>query len=146
MTSNAGSDTKSAGSVGFGRTANEQGRERVMKALESFLRPEFINRVDEIVYFNKLSEENFKAIASIMLTELQTNLREKGITFSWDESLLDYLVEKSYSLTYGARNLRRQIQRDLEDGIATKLIESYLHPLYEIRATAQDGQIRLETQ
>ena len=146
MTSNAGSDTKSAGSVGFGRTANEQGRERVMKALESFLRPEFINRVDEIVYFNKLSEENFKAIASIMLTELQTNLREKGITFSWDASLLDYLVEKSYSLTYGARNLRRQIQRDLEDGIATKLIESYLHPLYEIRATAQDGQIRLETQ
>ncbi|MBT9684658.1 ATP-dependent Clp protease ATP-binding subunit [Pseudoflavonifractor sp. MCC625] len=146
MTSNAGSDTKSSGSVGFGRTANEQGRERVMKALESFLRPEFINRVDEIVYFNKLSEENFKAIASIMLTELQTNLREKGITFSWDESLLDYLVEKSYSLTYGARNLRRQIQRDLEDGIATKLIESYLHPLYEIRATAQDGQIRLETQ
>ena len=146
MTSNAGSDTKSAGSVGFGRTANEQGRERVMKALESFLRPEFINRVDEIVYFNKLSEENFKAIAGIMLTELQTNLKEKGISFSWDGSLLDYLVQKSYSLTYGARNLRRQIQRDLEDAVATKLIESYLHPLYEIRATAQDGQIRLDTQ
>ena len=146
MTSNAGSDTKSAGSVGFGRTANEQGRERVMKALESFLRPEFINRVDEIVYFNKLSEENFKAIAGIMLTELQTNLQEKGISFSWDGSLLDYLVQKSYSLTYGARNLRRQIQRDLEDAVATKLIESYLHPLYEIRATAQDGQIRLDTQ
>ena len=111
MTSNAGSDTKSAGSVGFGRTANEQGRERVMKALESFLRPEFINRVDEIVYFNKLSEENFKAIAGIMLEELRTNLKEKGISFSWDDALLEHLVKKSYSITYGARNLRRQSQK-----------------------------------
>ena len=82
MTSNAGSDARtSAGSVGFGRTADQQGRERAMKALESFLRPEFINRVDEIVYFNKLTEDNFKAIAAIMLRELQDALKEKGITF-----------------------------------------------------------------
>ena len=130
MTSNAGSDARtSAGSVGFGRTADQQGRERAMKALESFLRPEFINRVDEIVYFNKLTEDNFKAIAAIMLRELQDALKEKGITFTWDDALLDYLVKKSYSMTYGARNLRRQIQKDLEDDIATKLIDSYLHPI-----------------
>ena len=137
MTSNAGSDARtSAGSVGFGRTADQQGRERAMKALESFLRPEFINRVDEIVYFNKLTEDNFKAIAAIMLRELQDALKEKGITFTWDDALLDYLVKKSYSMTYGARNLRRQIQKDLEDDIATKLIDSYLHPIPSIHASA----------
>ena len=95
MTSNAGSDARtSAGSVGFGRTADQQGKERAMKALESFLRPEFINRVDEIVYFNKLTEDNFKAIAAIMLGELRDTLKEKGITFTWDEALLDYLVQQ----------------------------------------------------
>ena len=145
MTSNAGSDTKSAGAVGFGGTASDQGKERAMKALESFLRPEFINRIDEIVYFNKLSEENFKAIASIMLGELRDTLADKGITFTWDESLLDYLVKKSYSLTYGARNLRRQIQKDLEDAIATKLIESYQHPFTQMKATADGDQIQLLT-
>ena len=140
MTSNAGSDARtSAGSVGFGRTADQQGRERAMKALESFLRPEFINRVDEIVYFNKLTEDNVKAIAAIMLRELQDALKEKGITFTWDDALLDYLVKKSYSMTYGARNLRRQIQKDLEDDIATKLIDSYLHPIQSIHASA-DGE------
>ncbi|WP_297288596.1 ATP-dependent Clp protease ATP-binding subunit [uncultured Flavonifractor sp.] len=145
MTSNAGSDTRtSAGSVGFGRTANEQGRERTMKALESFLRPEFINRVDEIVYFNKLTEDNFKAIAAIMLGELRDTLKEKGITFTWDDALLDHLVRKSYSQTYGARNLRRQIQKDLEDDIATKLIDSYLHPISAIHATS-DGEKAIVT-
>ena len=140
MTSNAGSDARtSAGSVGFGRTADQQGRERAMKALESFLRPEFINRVDEIVYFNKLTEDNFKAIAASMLRELQDALKEKGITFTWDDALLDYLVKKSYSMTYGARNLRRQIQKDLEDDIDTKLIDSYLHPIQSIHASA-DGE------
>ena len=140
MTSHAGSDARtSAGSVGFGRTADQQGRERAMKALESFLRPEFINRVDEIVYFNKLTEDNFKAIAAIMLRELRDALKEKGITFTWDDALLDYLVKKSYSMTYGARNLRRQIQKDLEDDIATKLIDSYLHPIQSIHASA-DGE------
>ena len=145
MTSNAGSDTKSAGAVGFGGTASDQGKERAMKALESFLRPEFINRIDEIVYFNRLSEENFKAIASIMLGELRDVLKDKGIAFTWDESLLDYLVKKSYSLTYGARNLRRQIQKDLEDAIATKLIESYQNPFTQMKATVTDGKIELLT-
>ncbi len=143
MTSNAGSDVKGSGSVGFGRTANEQGKEKVMKALESFLRPEFINRVDEIVYFNRLSEENFKAIARIMLGELVDSLGEKGITFSYDETLLDYLVEKSYSMTYGARNLRRLIQKDLEDAIATRIIDSYQSPITQLKATVENGSVSL---
>ncbi len=143
MTSNAGSEAKGSGSVGFGRTANEQGREKGMKALESFLRPEFINRVDEIVYFNRLSEEHFKAIARIMLDELVSTLGDKGITFTFDDALLDYLVKKSYSMTYGARNLRRQIQKDLEDAIATRIIESYQAPITHLQATANDDQVIL---
>ena len=142
MTSNAGSD-KGGGSVGFGRTDKEQGKDKAMKALSQFLRPEFINRVDEVVYFNRLSEENFKDIARIMLGELTDNLRDKGITFSWDESVLDHLVKTSYSLTYGARNLRRQVQKDLEDPIATNIIESYLEPITQLKAVGKDGKIEL---
>lgn len=111
MTSNAGSDTKSAGAVGFGGSADDQGRERIMKALQDFLRPEFLNRVDEIVCFNHLTKENFAGIARIMLDELKASLGDKGYTLRYDEALVDYLVEKSYSLTYGARNLRRLIQK-----------------------------------
>ncbi len=138
MTSNAGSNTKS-GSVGFARTANEQGRERAMKALQEFLRPEFINRVDEIVYFNQLTEDNFKAIAALMLQELQDSLSEKGIVFTWQDSLLDYLVKKSYSAAYGARNLRRLIQKELEDAIASRIIDSWQHPVARLDA-ASDGE------
>ncbi len=143
MTSNAGSDTKGGGSMGFGRTANEQGKEKVMKALESFLRPEFINRVDEIVYFNRLSEDNFKAIARIMLTELMDTLNEKGITFTYDETLLDYLVRKSYSQTYGARNLRRLIQKELEDAIASRIIDSYQTPITPLKASIIEDPVSL---
>jgi ATP-dependent Clp protease ATP-binding subunit ClpB len=143
MTSNAGSEAKGSGSVGFGRTAGEQGRERVMKALEDFLRPEFINRVDEIVYFNRLTEDNFKDIARILLQELADNLAEKGITFTYDESLLDYLVKKSYSMTYGARNLRRLLQKDLEDAIATRIIDSYQSPVTQLKATAEGDSVSL---
>ena len=143
MTSNAGSDNKGSGSVGFGRTANDQGKEKVMKALEGFLRPEFINRVDEIVYFNRLDEENFKAIARIMLGELVDTLGEKGITFTYDDTLLDYLVRKSYSQTYGARNLRRQIQKDLEDAIATRIIDSYQNPITQLKAIVEEDAISL---
>ena len=140
MTSNAGSNTK-GGSVGFGRTANEQSQEKAMKALQEFLRPEFINRVDEIVCFNQLTEENFKHIAQLMLQELKDSLQDKEISFSWDESLLDYLVKKSYSAVYGARNLRRLIQKELEDGIAVKMIENYEHPISVIKATgSEDGE------
>ncbi len=114
-----------------------------MKALQEFLRPEFINRVDEIVYFNQLTEENFKGIAVLMLKELVTTLSEKGIHFDWDDSLLDYLVKKSYSPVYGARNLRRIIQKELEDGIALRLIEGYEHPISQLRASAAEDKIQL---
>ena len=143
MTSNAGSSTRE-GTVGFGRTVSEQDREKAMKALEQFLRPEFINRVDEVICFNRLTEENFRAIAAIMLKELQDSLKEKGITFSYEPSLVDYLTEKSYSITYGARNLRRCIQKDLEDPMAARIIESYESPITQIRARAQDGAVALD--
>ena len=144
MTSNAGSD-RAGGAVGFGRTADEQGKERVMKALQEFLRPEFINRVDEIIYFNRLTEENFTHIARIMLGELCDSLADKGFTFSWDESLEAYLVKKSYSVTYGARNLRRTIQKELEDPISVAIIDSYDHPITQIKAVCEDDAVKLYT-
>ena len=144
MTSNAGSD-KAAGSVGFGRSADDQGRERTMKALREFLRPEFINRVDEIVYFHQLTEENFAAIARIMLDELRDSLREKGYTFTYDDALVSHLVHSSYSAAYGARNLRRCIQKELEDPMAVQIIDSFEHPITQLRATAEDGKVRLDT-
>ena len=144
MTSNAGSATKE-GTVGFGRSANEQDADRAMKALQQFLRPEFINRVDAVICFNRLSEENFKSIARIMLDELATSLKDKGIAFTYDDALVDFLTEKSYSLTYGARNLRRTIQKELEDPMATKIIDSYGAPITQVKATAENGAVKLYT-
>ena len=144
MTSNAGSDRKE-GSVGFNKTVNEQGKDRAMKALQQFLRPEFINRVDEIVYFNKLTEENFLPIARLMLDELKDSLKEKGLTFTYDDALVSYLVKKSYSATYGARNLRRTIQKEVEDLLASAIINSYDHPITQISATAEDDKVVLHT-
>ena len=143
MTSNAGSDRKD-GSVGFGRTLSEQSREKAMKALGEFLRPEFLNRVDDVICFNKLTEENFRGIAVIMLTELRDSLAERGVTFCWEQSLIDALVKKAYSVTYGARNLRRTIQRELEDPIAEKIIDSFEHPISELEALADGETIRIE--
>ena len=142
MTSNAGSDRKE-GSVGFGRSVSEQNRERTMKALGEFLRPEFINRVDEIICFNRLDEKNFVSIARIMLDELAASLKEKGFIFTYDDAVAAYLANKSYSLTYGARNLRRTIQKELEDVIATRIIDSYDHPVTQLRAVMKDGAIDL---
>ena len=145
MTSNAGSDNKSAGAVGFGGSADQQGKERTMKALQDFLRPEFLNRVDEIICFNHLTKENFTGIARIMLEELRTSLSDRGYTFCYDDALVDYLVEKSYSMTYGARNLRRQIQKELEDPMAARIIDSFENPITQISATAADGAVQLYT-
>ena len=122
MTTNAGSSTKS-GSVGFGGSLSDMSRERAMKALNEFLRPEFINRVDEIVCFNQLTEQDFRGIAALMLGELRDVMAEKGVTLFWDDSLIDYLVKEAYSVTYGARNLRRTIQKKVEDEIARFIID-----------------------
>ena len=140
MTSNAGSERKE-GTVGFGHTVNEQNRDRAMKALGEFLRPEFLNRVDEVICFNRLDEKNFAGIAHIMLDELQKSLEDKGLHFTWDEDVEDYLVKKSYSATYGARNLRRTIQKKLEDVMAAQIIDSYEHPVTQIHASMEDGKL-----
>ena len=140
MTSNAGSERKE-GTVGFGHTMNEQNRDRAMKALSEFLRPEFLNRVDEVICFNRLDEKNFAGIARIMLDELQKSLEDKGLHFTWDEDVEDYLVKKSYSVTYGARNLRRTIQKELEDVMAAQIIDSYEHPVTQIHASMEDGKL-----
>ncbi len=142
MTTNAGSDKKD-GFVGFDRSINEQGKEKAMKALNDFLRPEFINRVDEIVYFNKLTEENFKFIARLMLDEIKDNMSEKGMEFIYDDSVVDYLSEKSYSLTYGARNLRRTIQKEIEDKVASDIIDNYNSTIKRIGITAVEGKIQI---
>ena len=142
MTSNAGSD-KAAGSVGFDKSAGDQGKERVMKALRDFLRPEFINRVDEVIYFHQLTEENFRDIARIMLDELKTSLADKGFGFMYDDSVVDVLVKKSYSAAYGARNLRRCIQKELEDPMANLIIDAFENPITQLKATAEDGRIKL---
>ena len=143
MTTNAGSNTKS-GSVGFGGSLSDMNRERTMKALNDFLRPEFLNRVDEVVCFNQLSEENFRAIAVLMLGEVRQVLGEKNISLVWDESLLDYLVRKAYSVTYGARNLRRLIQKEIEDVLAQRIIDRRGEGITEIALSAPEGEIRME--
>ena len=124
MTSNAGSEGR-VGGLGFGRTENDMVKEKTMKALREFLRPEFLNRVDEIITFNHLTEENFLGIADIMLRELQENLAERGLQVNFSEDVRQYLVKEAYSVTYGARNLRRTIQKALEDPISEKIIDSY---------------------
>ena len=143
MTSNAGSDRKE-GTVGFNKTVNELDKDRAMKALQQFLRPEFINRVDEIVCFNKLSEETFKPIARLMLDELKGSMKEKGLTLQYDGALVDYLVKKSYSATYGARNLRRTIQKEVEDQLALRIINSYDDPVTQLSVTADGDQVVIQ--
>ncbi len=143
MTSNAGSQFK-GGTVGFSHSASEQNRERVMKALSDFLRPEFINRIDEIVVFNPLSRDNFKSIAKIMLSDLTASLSEKQISLMFDDSLIEYLTEKSFSEKYGARNLRRTIQKELEDVIANLIIENYESTVTSLEITVNEGVLNIK--
>ena len=145
MTTNAGSDGN-VGSMGFGRTDEEQVKGKTMKALQSFLRPEFINRVDEIITFNHLSKAHFAGIADIMLRELRESLSQRGLTFQWTEDVRDHLVDGAYSVTYGARNLRRFIQQELEDPISEVIIDSFESPITGISARMEDGKIQLDTQ
>ena len=140
MTTNAGSD-KRTGSVGFNMSADEQGKEKAVKALNDFLRPEFINRVDEIIYFHHLTEENIRAIASLMLEDLRTAMAERGTALTWDENVITYLAEKGYSAAYGARNLQRLIQKDVEDAIATEIIDHLKGAAKTVGLTVQDGKI-----
>ena len=142
MTSNAGSEGGVA-ALGFGRTQVDQVKEKTMKALRSFLRPEFINRVDEIITFNHLSEENFLGIADIMLSELKESLNTRGLSLSWNEEVRQLLVKKAFSTTYGARNLRRTIQKELEDPISEAIIDSFEKPISAIALTVENDAVKL---
>ena len=143
MTSNAGSEG-SVGGMGFGRSDGDKVKEKTMKALQGFLRPEFLNRVDEIITFNHLTEENFLGIADIMLKELQESLSTRGLTLSWDDDLRQLLMKKAYSVTYGARNLRRTIQKELEDPISEAIIDSFEHPISAIRIRVEGETVKLD--
>ena len=145
MTSNAGSEGR-VGGLGFGRTEGDMVKEKTMKALREFLRPEFINRVDEIITFNPLSRENFLGIADIMLSELRGSLANRGVDLSWDESVRQALVEEAYSTVYGARNLRRTIQRRLEDPISEAIIDSFEAPISSIRVRMEGKDVKLDIQ
>ena len=145
MTSNAGSEGR-VGGLGFGRSETDMVKEKTMKALREFLRPEFINRVDEIITFNHLTEENFLGIADIMLQELQASLSARGLTLTWEESLREYLVKKAYSVVYGARNLRRTIQKELEDPISEAIIDSFESPISTIRLRVEEDSVKLDIQ
>ena len=145
MTSNAGSEGR-VGGLGFGRSENDVVKEKTMKALREYLRPEFINRVDEIITFNHLTEENFLGIADIMLQELQASLSARGLTLTWEESIREYLVKKAYSVVYGARNLRRTIQKELEDPISEAIIDSFEHPISSIHLRVEEDSVKLNIQ
>jgi len=144
MTSNAGSEGR-VGGLGFGRSDQDMVKDKTMKALQEFLRPEFINRVDEIIAFNHLTEENFADIAQIMLKELEQSLESRGLTFTWEKEVCQYLVKKAFSVTYGARNLRRTIQKDLEDPISEIIIDSFEKPITAIHVLINNEEVAIET-
>ena len=140
MTSNAGSDRRD-GAVGFGRTTTQQGQDKAMRALSEIMRPEFLNRLDEIISFNQLTKEDFAKICSIMLSDLQETVARNGLRFTWDEKLVEALVEQSYSIKFGARNLRRLIEKEVEDQAASLIISAFAQPVKELFGTAVDGKI-----
>lgn len=143
MTSNAGSSNSSS-VVGFGKTASEQSTDRALKALEDLMRPEFLNRIDEVVSFNQLSENDFREIATIMLTELKSNVARKEIRVTWEEGLLDYLTEKSFSVKFGARNLRRFIEKEIENKLATSIVSAD-QPLAGAHIRVENKEIVIDT-
>ncbi len=140
MTTNAGSDRATA-AIGFGQSEADREEDATTRALSTFLRPEFINRVDEIVTFRSLDRSDFVAIARIMLDELSEALAEKGLAFRYTDEAAALLAEKSFSPKYGARNMRRYIQRHVEDPIAEAVIADYHHTLSQIRLHVKSGEL-----
>ena len=142
MTSNAGSEGN-VGSLGFGRTQEDAVKDKTLKALRGFLRPEFINRVDEIITFNHLTEENFVGIADIMLKELSDSLSARGLTLEIGYGVREALVKEAFSVTYGARNLRRTIQKQLEDPISELIIDSFENPITTLTVAMENEEIKV---
>lgn len=144
MTSNAGSQNKTA-SVGFGGTVSDLGKERAIKALEEIMRPEFLNRIDEIIAFNQLTEEDFTKICEILLGQLAESVQTRGIRLTWDDTLVQYLTKKAFSVKYGARNLRRLLEKEVENGLAAEIIAACDHPLTGAHVAANEDGIQIET-
>lgn len=144
MTSNAGS-TSNDSALGFGKTQEDASKERVMKALSEFLRPEFIARVDEVIVFNTLTKDNFVKIANLMLSEYVPTLEEKHIKFTFDDKACEYLAEKSCSGKSGARDLRNTIRREVEEKIASAMIESGNASISAMNVTSDGEKIILES-
>lgn len=138
MTSNAGSN-RGGGALGFGKTKNEATKERTMKALNEFLRPEFIGRVDEVVVFNDLTQEDYEKIAALLLDELVNPLADKGIKFTYDEKATRAIAALSADGTRGARDLRSCIRRNVEDAITTRMVNNVDEPLKTVSITADEG-------
>ena len=143
MTSNAGSDRRD-GAVGFGNTLTQQGREKALKALSDIMRPEFINRIDEVISFNQLTREDFTRIASIMLNDLKRGVARAGIELTWEDAVPAKLAEESYSVKYGARNLRRLIEKQLEDQAANLILDAYADPVRALHAVVREDKIVVE--
>ena len=143
MTSNTGS-SRGEGALGFAKTKGDASKDRAMKALKEFLRPEFIGRVDEIVVFNDLDEEAFKKIAVLMLDEFKGPMQDKAISFSYTDEAVEFLAKKSVGGSRGARDLRNEIRRRVEDKIATKIIDSIDTPVTSIMVDVEDDEIVLK--
>lgn len=142
MTSNAGSNVRSS-AMGFNRTAEEAEKNRVMKALGDFLRPEFLGRVDEIVVFRALDENDYTRIAGLLLDEIKGPMQEKGILFGYDEGAARLIARKSFGDRSGGRAIRRTIRREVEDRIAELLVERAGDPPAMLKVTAEGDEIRL---
>lgn len=142
MTSNAGS-SRGEGALGFAKTKGDASKDRAMKALKEFLRPEFIGRVDEIVVFNDLDEDAFKKIAVLMLDEFKGPMQDKAISFTYTDEAVDFLAKKSVGGSRGARDLRNEIRRRVEDKIATKIIDSIDNPVTSITVDVEEDEIVL---
>ncbi len=142
MTSNAGSH-KSETSLGFGKTEGDISKEKVLKALKDFLRPEFIGRVDEIVVFNPLSHENYVDIAKLMISEIETVLKDKGISLKTGDNVAEEIVNNMDGNSRGARDLRNVIRRNIEDKISSLMIENIGVPMKEITVSVKDGKFEV---
>ncbi len=144
MTSNAGSEKK-GNAIGFGKDKNDATKERIMKALSEFLRPEFLGRVDEIAVFNYLTVEDYEKIAVLLLDELKSSIAEKDIEFKWSEEVPLYLAKKSHGGQRGARDLRNLIRKEIEDGIANIIIDSIDSEVSAIAAEISEEKIKLSS-
>ena len=144
MTTNAGSSDKVASNVGFAGSSSLNSEAKTRKALEQFLRPEFINRVDEIIVFNSLSRSDFDSIATLMLSDLKKALAERQIDFAFTDEAASLISKESYSAVYGARNMRRYIQKNVEDELAEKLLEDYEHTVTRVDLSVRDDKLCIE--